>query len=100
MSDTHPPGLARESCRCGPALKKHSLRGNKGMKMIEQPDRLKSKFISRLCHTGQCFIGFYGILEARQFSHKARGKVDAIFERHVSFPLSPLAENICLSLFE
>jgi hypothetical protein len=66
--------------------------------MIQQPDRLKPKFISRLGHMGQCFIGFYGVFEVRQFSHKARGKVDTILERHIYLPLSTPAENLRLSM--
>ena len=50
--------------------------------MIRQPDRLISKFISSLGHVGQCFIGLYGVLEARQFSHKAHGKEETVCERH------------------
>src|SRR6266852_2061467 len=83
LTNTHSPGIARESRRAGPALKERFWRRSKRrMEVVHEPDRRKATLLSRLCHTGQRVIRFHRFLDACQYRQKALRKEETIGERH------------------
>src|SRR2546421_2537688 len=94
QADAYPLGIASQSRRRGPALKRDFLCwSDNGMKVVCHPDRLIAILISRVCHACQRFICFHRIFDACQIHKKTHRKEDTILERHTYLALSLLASR-------